>query len=121
LGLADDAASIAKRMQNGAAVEANLSSPRANWLQTAGPMIAIISANPAPQARAGPPSPAANRRKRSSRLISPVGCRGNIQRFRLTPAAMFNPQATDKQQMLRDADLARAIKRAHDVRARGLP
>jgi len=27
LGLADDAASIAKRMQNGAAVEANLRSP----------------------------------------------------------------------------------------------
>jgi len=43
-------------------------------------MIAIISENSVPQARAGPPSTSVNHRKRSSRLVRPVSCRGNICR-----------------------------------------
>ena len=51
-GLAVDAATTAKRMQNGAAVEANCKQyPKANRPQTAEPMIAIILANPSPEAR----------------------------------------------------------------------
>jgi hypothetical protein len=64
-------------------------------------MIAIISANPAPQAQADPPSPS-NRRERASPLARPISCRGNIYRFQRMPAAMFMAQATDKLQMLRD-------------------
>jgi hypothetical protein len=37
------------------------------------------------------------------------------------PAAMFNPQATSMPQCCAMLDLARSIKGAHDVRARGLP
>jgi hypothetical protein len=66
-----------------------------------GPMIAIISANPAPQARADPPSPS-NRCEHASRLARPISCRGNIYRFQRMPVAMFIAQATDTLQMLRD-------------------
>jgi hypothetical protein len=34
---------------------------------------------------------------------------------------MFIAQATDTPQMLRDVDLARAIRGANDLRTRGLP
>jgi hypothetical protein len=64
-------------------------------------MIAIISANPAPQARSDPPS-RSNRRERASPLARRISCRGNIYRFQRVPAAMFIAQATDTPQMLRD-------------------
>ncbi|MCK1514706.1 hypothetical protein IVB22_19505 [Bradyrhizobium sp. 190] len=83
-------------------------------------MIAIISANLAPEAPAQPLTPSANSRKRSSRLPA-ISCRSNVLRFHLKPAAMFIAQAVDTPQMLRDVDSGRSVRGAHDVRARCLP
>ena len=65
--------------------------------------------------------PSTNGGQHASRLARPISCRGNILRFHLTPAAMFVAQATGTPQMLRDVDLARSVKGAHDVRACDLP
>jgi len=82
-------------------------------------MIAIISANPAPQARAEPPSPS-NRRKHASRLARPISCRGNIYRFQRMPAAMFIAPPTSCK-CCAMSDPGWPVNGADDVRARGLP
>ena len=107
LGLADDAATTAKRMQNGAAVEANLSSTLGQSGADGWPMIAIIPANP-------PPCPV-RKWPQALEMICPAD---QLPRQRLaTPsgarAAIFATQATDTPQMRLDVDPTRSVKGAH--------
>ncbi|KRR15138.1 hypothetical protein CQ12_07645 [Bradyrhizobium jicamae] len=95
MGLADDAAIGAKRMQNGAAVEANLSRSRRQQVADGHAMVAIMLGNPTPEARAEsmplPPIAASVRHGfAASALPSDVECAAGLV------------HATDTPQMLHD-------------------
>jgi hypothetical protein len=107
-------------MQNGAAVEANLSSTLGQWAADSWADDRNHFGKPRPEARAEPMSPSTI--SVSARYgFRHISCRGNVLRFHLTPAGFFIVQATDTPQMLRDVGSDRSVKGAHDVRARGLP
>ena len=76
-GLAIDAATGAKRMQNGAAVEANLRTNQCQYV-TDGLMIAIIFGQSCRRRRGPNQSPFANGRKRPFAASRLARCRGNV-------------------------------------------
>ena len=112
-GLAIDAATGAKRMQNGAAVEANLQTTQRQYV-TGGLMIAIIFANPA----AGD----ADRTSRRSQMAA--SARSLPPGLPVAEATSWctgrgrQPTRCNRSAMLR---LARSTKGTQDVRAHRLP
>ena len=120
-GLADDAATAAKRMQNGAAGEANFSDTlnhqaavgRADGRNHFGRLRATVAGRTAVHFRQSP----------QALVTACPACQLPRQHlsFRVMPAVMFNSQATNMPQCCAMSDLVRSIKGAHDVQARGLP
>jgi hypothetical protein len=102
-------------MQNGAAVEANLSSTLGQWAADGRADDRDHFGKPLPGGTGRTGASSANCRKRSSRLPRSISCRGNVLQFHLTSAAMFMAQPADTPQMLRDVGLARSVNGAHDV------